>query len=333
MGETMNTRAFRHSTLVGVVLLAISLAFTSAPAGPPAGRSTGQPTTRPTTQTKGITPMLSGQELIRDIDDCRVAKGELAVWWMGQHSFIVKAADRVIYLDPFLTPMKSRQVPPLLSPDEVTNADLILGSHDHIDHIDRPVWPALAKASPKAKFVVPDLLREKLARELKIPAERFVGVDDGNAVDVGGVRITGVAAAHEFLDQDPATGKFPHMGYVIEANGCTFYHSGDCCIYEGLQTKLKRWSFDLVLLPINGRDAKRLASGCIGNMTYQEAADLAGALKPRVTIPAHWDMFANNPGDPAAFTEYMRVKYPRLPVHVCKHGERFTLPARADPRK
>lgn len=268
---------------------------------------------------------LTGRALIQNIDSCEVPRGRLAVWWLGQIGFVVKAGGHVIYLDPYLSPNPRRQVPPLLSPEEMTDATLITGSHDHGDHVDRPVWPKLAAASPKARFIVPELLRERLARELGIAPERFVGVNDGATADLEGVRVTGVAAAHEFLDRDPATGRYPHLGYVFEVNGCVFYHSGDTCIYEGLQTKLRRWEFDVVFLPINGRDAERLSRGCIGNMTYQEAVDLAGALKPRLAIPAHYDMFANNPGDPNAFTSYARVKYPQLRTHVCEHGKRLMV--------
>ncbi|MGD0092496.1 MAG: MBL fold metallo-hydrolase [Planctomycetota bacterium] len=275
--------------------------------------------------------MLTGTKLIADVDACQVQPGQLALWWLGQHSFIVKLGATVIYIDPYLSARSTRLVPPLLRPEEMTNAAFICGTHDHSDHIDRPVWPALAAASPAAKFVVPELLREKLAQELHIPVERFIGLDDGKTImaqlqqQAGELKISAVAAAHEFLDQDPATGRYPHLGYIVEGNGCTLYHSGDCCIYEGLQTKLRRWRFDVVFLPINGRDAKRLASNCLGNMTYQEAADLAGALQPRLTIPAHYDMFPNNLGDPAAFSDYMHVKYPKLKVHVCGHGRRFVL--------
>lgn len=269
--------------------------------------------------------MLTGKDLINDIDSCPVPAGRLAIWWLGQHSFVIKAGSAVIYLDPFLTPMARRQVPPLLSPADVTNATMICGTHDHADHIDRKVWPDLAKASPSATFIVPDLLREGLAKDLGIPLDRFVGLDDGWHRQVGGVGVHGIAAAHEFLDQDAASGHFPCLGYVIEVGGCTMYHAGDCCIYEGLQSKLKRWSLDVALLPINGRDAVRLASGCIGNMTYQEAADLAGALRPGVTIPAHYEMFAGNSQDPGPFIDYMKVKYPGLKTALPGHGERLTL--------
>ena len=44
-------------------------------------------------------------------------------------------------------------------------------------------------------------------------------------------------------------------------------------------------------------------------MTFQEAADLAGELRPGLVLPGHWDMFADNPGDPEAFMDYLNVKY------------------------
>ena len=267
--------------------------------------------------------MLMGKDLINDINSCDVSAGELAIWWLGQHSFIVKAGSTVIYLDPFLTPMKTRRVAPLLAPADVANATIICGSHDHVDHIDRQVWPDLAKASPAARFIVPDLLREGLARDLGISADRFIGLDDGRHCRVNGIEIHGVAAAHEFLDQDAASGRFPYLGYIIEVGGCTIYHAGDCCIYEGLLTRLKRWPLDMVFLPINGRDATRLAAGCIGNMTYQEAADLAGALRPGLTVPAHYEMFASNSQAPAPFIDYMAVKYPHLRTVLLRHGECF----------
>lgn len=265
--------------------------------------------------------MKTGKELIKDVNECRLKRGECALWWLGQHSFIVKLDNKVIYFDPFLSPHKKRLIPPLVTPQEITNADWILGTHDHPDHIDRRIWPILAESSPSAKFVVPVLLLPSLARDLKIPIQRFIGLDDGKSIKRNGLRISGIAAAHEFLDREPGTGHYPYLGYIIEAAGITVYHAGDTCLYEGLTTKLRRWQLDIALLPINGRDARRLAANCIGNMTYQEAADFAGVLAPHLTIPAHFDMFPDNRGHPGLFTDYMRVKYPRLKTVVCRYGQ------------
>jgi L-ascorbate metabolism protein UlaG (beta-lactamase superfamily) len=265
--------------------------------------------------------MQAGKELIADIDQCEVGYGKCALWWLGQHSFILKLGSKVLYVDLFLSALPDRRVSPLLDPAEIHHADFFLGTHDHTDHIDRDIWPALAGASTGAKFIVPEKLLEGLSKDLNIPADRFVGLDDLKSFETGDLKITGIAAAHEFLDRDPVTGQYPHLGYVIEGNGCTIYHSGDCCIYEGLLTKLKRWSFDVVLLPINGRDAKRFTAGCIGNMTYQEAADLSGGLAPKLTIPTHYDMFAMNQENPALFVDYMKAKYPHLKTQLCEYAK------------
>jgi L-ascorbate metabolism protein UlaG (beta-lactamase superfamily) len=267
--------------------------------------------------------MLSGKPLIDDIDRAEVPFGGYAFWWLGQHSFIVKLGKKILYLDAFLSPLPNRVVPPMLKPEEIRHADFFFGSHDHADHIDRAVWPGLARASAKAKFIVPELLRKNLSQELKISEDRFIGLDDQRTVEIDGIKITGIAAAHEFLDCDSATGQYPYLGYVIEGNGCALYHSGDCCIYEGLATKLRRWNFDVVFLPINGRDARRLSQNCIGNMTYQEAADLAGVLAPKLTIPAHYDMFAMNMENPDLFIDYMKVKYPTIKTYLCEYGTKL----------
>jgi L-ascorbate 6-phosphate lactonase len=269
--------------------------------------------------------MNAGTTLIRDIDTCELEAGQCAFWWLGQHSFVVKLGDTVCYLDPFLSPLPSRTVAPLLAAEDITNASVVIGTHDHADHIDRAVWPAIAEASPEAIFVTPALLCDRIAEELGMQDDRVVGIDEGLTERVGCVDIHGVPAAHELLDPDAATGLHPSVGVVLEGSGCTVYHSGDTCIYEGMQALLRQWQLDLAFLPINGRDAKRYAANCIGNMTYQEAVDLAGALAPRLTVPAHFEMFAMNSENPQLFMDYLGVKYPHLKGMIPTHGDRVVV--------
>ena len=90
------------------------------------------------------------------------------------------------------------------------------------------------------------------------------------------------------------------------SEGIRIHHAGDTVRYEGMLRKIKAFgAIDVQLLPINGRDAERYRNNCIGNMTYQEAADLAGEVGPRIVIPGHWDMFADNSVDPKAFADYL----------------------------
>jgi L-ascorbate metabolism protein UlaG (beta-lactamase superfamily) len=227
-----------------------------------------------------------------------------------------------------LNPSPKRRVPPLLAAGDLAHAAIICGTHDHSDHIDRPQWPAIAAAAPQARFVVPAPLLPRLAEELKLPPERFLAARAGQPLTLGEVEIHPLPAAHELLEPDPATGDYRFLGLILKGHGVTLYHAGDTCLYEGLHGWLRRHRPDAMLLPINGRDAVRLRRNCIGNLTYQEAADLAGALAPRLTIPTHFEMFAGNTENPQLFADYMAVKYPHLAAQIPQHGEQITLHAR-----
>lgn len=266
--------------------------------------------------------MKTGEELINDINNCVLEPGQVAFWWLGQMGFAIKVGETILYIDAYLEDSKRRMIPPLLKPEELTNADIILGTHDHSDHIDRSSWHQISISSPETKFIVPNLVVESVSKDLEIHTNRFVGLDDGISVTLKGITITGIASAHELLHRDETTGQYPFLGYMIEGNGVRIFHSGDTCIYPGYYEKLKACGhFDVIFLPINGRDALRYKSNIIGNMTYQEAVDLAGYLEPGLVVPGHYDMFAANSENPKLFTDYLEAKYPKLKYWVGEHGE------------
>jgi len=269
---------------------------------------------------------MRGEALLNEIAASRIEKGHLAFWWIGQIGFAYKLAEKVIYIDPYLVHDNERIYPPVIEAEQIANADIVIGTHDHSDHIDHPTWIAIAKASPQATFVCPAMHVSRLSAELGIPAERFCGIEDGETKVIKGISISGIAGAHEKLDRDPATGVYPYMGYVIQADGISFYHAGDTCNYEGLQTKIAGFGRqDAVFLPINGRDSYRYTHGCMGNMTFQEAVDLAGALRPRLAVPAHYEMHAINLENPEKFEHYLKVKHPDIPCWIGEYGEKVIV--------
>ncbi len=256
-------------------------------------------------------------------------KGCMAFWWLGQMGFGIKIASKLLLIDAFLSPHASRTVPPALDVHTPVLADFVFGTHDHIDHIDRKAWVHIAKASLKTRFVVPEIHRVSVMNELQITEDRIIGIDEKKSFSEDGLTIKAIPSAHEFLDTDPDSGLHPHLGYIIEADGLRFYHAGDSCIYEGMQTKLKAYEhFDVMFVPINGRDGVRYRKGTIGNMTTQEAVDLVGTVRPALAVPGHYEMFLKNPGDPALFQDYMDAKYPGIASWVGEHGVRVDVKGR-----
>lgn len=255
--------------------------------------------------------------IIEKLENTHLAFGEAALCRLGQHSFFVKLGKTLIAIDPYLSPDVKRQIPSLIAPEEFTGFDWILASHDHGDHLDRPALAQMAKASPAAQLVVPEAV---LTSVTEFPCECLLGVNAPGKITSPEVTIWAIPAAHELLEQD-ACGNYFALGYVICGNGFTLYHSGDCCIYPELPWWLKPFALDLMLLPINGRDAKRLNNNCIGNMNFAEAVDFAGSLKAPCAVPTHYDMFAMNSENPELFTSYMAAKYPATRTLIMKPGE------------
>ena len=246
---------------------------------------------------------------LRTVREEKTPAGSAAVWWLGQMGLMIRLGETVLCVDYYASGSPDRRFLPPVPVDEVTDVDVFLGTHDHLDHMDHAAWRVWAKKCPNAFFVFP---RAHLASVLRdgVRKEKCLGMDDGETLKIGNVTVRAVAAAHEFLRRDPASGAYPCLQYVIEGNGVRLYHAGDTLRYEGMLPKLKALGpIDFALLPINGRDGERYRRDCIDNMTFQEAADLAGELRPGLTVPGHWDMFANNSADPEAFADYLDAKY------------------------
>src|SRR4028119_1686034 len=106
--------------------------------------------------------------VISGIDGLGVGERALAFWGLGQVGVTIKGPEGVLYVDPYLTDSDGeggsmeRTFPPPLRPDEVTNADAVLLTHDHIDHTDPDTVLPLSAASPQARFVAPSTSRDTL---------------------------------------------------------------------------------------------------------------------------------------------------------------------------
>lgn len=271
--------------------------------------------------------------LLDDIRQTEMAAGRAAFWWLGQHSFIVKIGTQtgahILYIDPYFDPIEARQTPPLLEFAEPDNADLVLVTHDHSDHLCPVSLSHIAAQCPQAQFVSPRTATRRMTEDAHVSADRLHTLSAAESLEWNGLRITAIKGKHESFDEDPVLG-FPWLGYVVETlgtdgkpTGFCFYHAGDTIAYEGLQTTLAQWSrFDVMFLPINGRDGERFRRNCMGNLTFQESAELAGELKPGLAVPTHYDMFIGNQEDPAKFVDFLNAKFPGVSSWVGKAGEK-----------
>lgn len=274
----------------------------------------------------------ANRQLIREIEETKVPYGMLAVWSLGQASFIVKGGSTVVYVDPFALSDEEverrydlkRLFPSPMRPEEIVNADCCLITHEHADHLDPDTIRAMAAANLRTLFAAPNCCLEEM-RQCGVSPDRLYRAETDKAViEEERLSVKPIAAAHEQLDKDDE-GFYRYVGYVVRLNGVTWYHAGDTVIYDGLVERLLEERIDLALLPINGRDAFRTGRGIIGNMDYREAAELAHRAGFGLTVPMHYDLFAGNTERPGYFVDYVCDNFPKLRTHVMARGERFVF--------
>ena len=257
---------------------------------------------------------------------------QIGLFYVGQLGFIVKFRGKYILIDGYLSDYVDRKCtsesfpmvrnyPVPIAPEELDFIDFVFCTHDHADHTDPFTVSAIASVNGKALFFSPQGVAGKLT-EYGVPAERIRGVRCDSFIPLcDGMGVTPVPAAHEELHPDGEDG-YLEVGYLFKLGSATLYHSGDCCPYDGLDSRVK--GCDVMIMPINGRDYyRRYEHNIIGNFTVREAVLLAKRSGAKLLIPAHFDLYPLNGEDPAAFVTGVYKFAPGLPFHIFMPGEGY----------
>lgn len=267
------------------------------------------------------------KELIEEINRTSTSEGMVAVWFLGQESVVLKGGDAIIYIDPYMSDELERKAgikrafPAPLTPEHITNANMVLITHEHDDHMDLATISVIAKQSPETMFIAPACCHKAMLG-VGVAAEKLLAATCDQWQDFDGFRIKAIPAAHESLEEHEEFGH-RYVGYLVDIGGILFYHAGDTVVYPGLIERLQACSIDIGMLPINGGDAFRRRDGIVGNMGFREAAELAAATNIDLTIPMHYDIFPWNGEKPGYFVDYCYENYPYMKTKVMARTERL----------
>ena len=184
-----------------------------------------------------------GDDLLREIAGSRLSEPAAAIWFMGQHGFVIKLGDTVLYIDVMLNGFpggdgkERRAYPPPFPPETAQRLDYYFCTHNHSDHLNLETLVPLAEANPEVRFIVPRPHRLILI-EGGIAEERVIGAGEGETLCLtggaagnsnkssrtirspaaGGITVSPVASAHPVYEED-GEGNDLYLGYVIRGGG------------------------------------------------------------------------------------------------------------------
>lgn len=221
----------------------------------------------------------------------------MEITWFGHSNFRFKDKGKTLFIDPFFVGNPSAPI----TYDQVSEADVILVTHDHTDHVGQALEMAVKL---DAEVVgVSDTIQNLIAQGL--PESLGVPMHIGGTVERGGFKIKMVQALHSSL-----TGIA--VGFIVTAQGGTcFYHAGDTGLFGDMALFAKFHDIDMAMLPIGGRFT----------MDAKEAAYACTLLECDTVVPMHWGTWGILENNTAAFEAELDKTAPRTKLQVLEKGK------------
>jgi L-ascorbate metabolism protein UlaG (beta-lactamase superfamily) len=192
-------------------------------------------------------------------DVIKTKMGDLEITFIGHGTLMFTYGGKVIHVDPVGQYADYHQLP---------QADMILLTHDHRDHLDAQVIAMLRKSD------TPIVLNQAAANQVKGGQV----MKNGEVKTLAGLPIEAVAAynlVHKRDSGEPFHPRGRDNGYVITFGDKRVYVAGDT---ENTPEMKALQEIDIAFLPMN----------LPYTMTPEMVADAARAFKPKILYPYHF---------------------------------------------
>ena len=210
--------------------------------------------------------------------DTNKKEGYMKITWLGQAGLLFDNGKVKIMVDPYLSnsvekvePLNYRRVPVKEEFLSVT-PDVMIFTHDHLDHYDPETAPIFLERKEKRMTVLSPSSVWQKARAFK--PHNNVLFNRGTSWTEYGFRFTAVKAEHSDVHA---------IGVLIEEldSAKIFYVTGDTLYNEAIFADLPE-NIDIMFLPING----------VGNnMNEEDAVRFFKKSGAKAAVPYHVGMF------------------------------------------
>ena len=260
------------------------------------------------------------------------APDTVAVWYLGCNGFVLKGSGgTTLFVDPYLgtgdPPRTVRMVPVPFDPADVAEADAVLATHEHSDHVHgESQAPILERTG--AEFVAPDAsmaaARDDQSWEDRwdLSPDQFREVTEGDTLELGEFTVHVVEVNDPDADHP--------VGYVFEHEAGTLFHPGDSRPADSFAELGREFDIDVGVMAFGS--AGMIPDKETGEPTYtrwyadeNQVVEASRDLRLDRLLPSHWDMWKGLTADPTSLHHHAAsFEYPRRlePVEI---GDRIVL--------
>jgi len=173
------------------------------------------------------------------------------VTYIANEGFLIKTTNHKVLIDALFGNIKGNwcdqpgdSVIRLITSDvePFDNINIVLISHRHSDHFNAPMTIDFLRNNKNSVLICPDQVNDrlKLTAGFSEVSERIIAIRSQEHPDtsfvVNGIKVRAMRLKHgSWIETDSATGKrvdlhegVENIGYLIQQDGFTLLHTGDC---------------------------------------------------------------------------------------------------------
>jgi L-ascorbate metabolism protein UlaG (beta-lactamase superfamily) len=249
------------------------------------------------------------------------------ITWWGHATVTVQDSGVRVLTDPLfvrrLAHLRRRRG--ALPTARAGQADVVLISHLHADHLHIGSLARLARSAPGATVLLPRGARAAVPALRRVSDRlRLVEVAAGDVREFGELTVRAVPASHDGRRLPYGPQRVDALGYVLTGEARTYF-AGDTGLFDGMAEAVG--PCDIALLPVGGWGPFLGA----GHLNAERAARALAELAPRAAVPVHYGTYwpigmeavrpheFHTPG--AEFERFAAELAPDVTVHRPAHGQ------------
>jgi len=225
----------------------------------------------------------------------------LKITWLGHACWLLDTGRMKVLIDPFLS--QSPTAP--CSPEQV-DADVVLITHGHVDHIlDAAAIAKRCDSLCVANYEIATWLTSKQA------VARTIGMNLGGWAKLPEGRVKMTIAHHSSELPDGTYGGQPG-GFLLELPAGRVYIAGDTALFSDMQW-ISPSGIDVAILPI----------GDLFTMGPEDSLQAIDWLKPSWVFPSHFNTWPPIAQDASQWAKQVRERSGAIP-QILEPGESAT---------
>ncbi|MFF2655264.1 MBL fold metallo-hydrolase [Streptomyces sp. NPDC058045] len=245
------------------------------------------------------------------------------ITWWGHATCTVRDSGARVLTDPLfarrLAHLRRRRG--AVPPPTATEADLVLVSHLHADHLHPP---SLARLAPGTRVLVPRGAPRQVPGLRRLTGLRITEVAPGEEITEGPLTVRVVPARHDGRRLPVGPHRSPALGYVVVGEARTYF-AGDTGLFDAMAAEVG--PVDVALLPVGGWGPYLGPD----HLDAARAVEALARLAPRSAVPVHYGTYwpigmdavrpyeFHAPGE--EFARLAGLRAPSVAVHLLGHGE------------